>query len=76
MREPPVFLIVDGSRVHTAKKVTNYVESTEGKLQLFILPPYAPELKPRRVGMEKCELRHEALVGPDGGERPSICLLS
>jgi transposase len=35
----PVFLIVDGSRVHTAKKVTTYVESTEGKLQLFILPP-------------------------------------
>lgn len=42
----PVFLIVDGSRVHTAKKVTDYVASTDGKLQLFILPPYAPELNP------------------------------
>jgi transposase len=42
----PVFLIVDGSRVHTAKKVTDYVASTDGKLQLFTLPPYAPELNP------------------------------
>lgn len=42
----PVFLIVDGSGVHTAKIVRKYVESTEGRLRLFILPPYSPELNP------------------------------
>jgi len=42
----PIFLIVDGSSVHTAKAVIEFVESTEGKLRLFILPPYSPELNP------------------------------
>jgi transposase len=42
----PVFLIVDGSSVHTAKLVKEYVASTEGRLSLFFLPPYSPELNP------------------------------
>jgi transposase len=42
----PVFLIVDGSSVHTAKLVKEYVLSTEGRLTLFFLPPYSPELNP------------------------------
>lgn len=42
----PVFLVVDGSSAHTAKIVTKYVESTEGRLRLFFLPPYSPELNP------------------------------
>lgn len=42
----PVFLIVDGSSAHTAKIVKEYVASTEGRLNLFFLPPYSPELNP------------------------------
>jgi transposase len=41
-----IFLIVDGSSVHTAKGVTDFVESTQGRLRLFFLPPYSPELNP------------------------------
>jgi transposase len=42
----PVFLVVDGSSAHTAKIVKDYVLSTEGRLRLFFLPPYSPELNP------------------------------
>ena len=42
----PVFLIVDGHPVHKARTVKDFVASTEGRLRLFYLPPYAPELNP------------------------------
>jgi transposase len=42
----PVFLIVDGHPSHRAKIVTKYVESLRGRLKLFFLPPYSPELNP------------------------------
>jgi transposase len=45
-RRRPVFLIVDGHPAHRAKLVQHYVESTNGKLQLYPLPPYSPELNP------------------------------
>jgi transposase len=38
--------IVDGHRTHRAKQTRAFVESTEGKLQLFTLPSYSPELNP------------------------------
>lgn len=41
-----VFLIVDNAPTHTSKKTTEFVQSTGGKLRLFFLPPYAPELNP------------------------------
>jgi len=42
----PVFLIVDGHPVHRSVKVKTLVESFKGKLELFHLPPYSPELNP------------------------------
>src|SRR5262245_816708 len=42
----PVSLIVDGGSAHTAKAVRRYVVSTEGRLRLYFLPPYSPELNP------------------------------
>ena len=42
----PVFVIVDGHPTHKAKLVKKYVESLNGRLQLFILPPYSPHLNP------------------------------
>lgn len=42
----PVFLILDGHPVHRSKHIREFVESTEGKLRLFFLPGYSPELNP------------------------------
>jgi transposase len=42
----PIFLVVDGHPSHRAKIVTQFVESTEGRLQLFFLPGYSPQLNP------------------------------
>ena len=42
-----IFLIVDGSSVHKAKKVREFAENeTDGRLQIFFLPSYSPELNP------------------------------
>ena len=45
-REQPIFLIVDGHPVHKSKMVKKFVESVEGKLMLFFLPGYSPNLNP------------------------------
>lgn len=42
----PVYLIVDGHPSHKAKAVNRFVEAMSGKLKLFLLPGYSPELNP------------------------------
>ncbi len=42
----PIFLIVDGHAAHKAKVVQRFVEGTNGRLRLFFLPPYSPQLNP------------------------------
>jgi transposase len=42
----PIFLILDGHPVHRSAKVKRLVESLGGKIELFFLPPYSPELNP------------------------------
>ena len=44
--ERPVFVIVDGHPAHKAKLVREFVDSTDGMLKLFFLPPYSPHLNP------------------------------
>jgi transposase len=44
--ETNIFLIVDGSTVHTAKAVKDFVATTDGRLSIFFLPPYSPQLNP------------------------------
>jgi len=41
-----VFLIVDRGPAHIAKKTKALVESQNGKLRLFYLPPYSPDRNP------------------------------
>lgn len=41
-----VFLIVDNLRVHRAKLVTDWVRANSDRIELFYLPPYAPEHNP------------------------------
>ena len=44
--EQPIFLVLDGHPVHRSKAVRSFVESTDGKLKIFLLPGYSPELNP------------------------------
>jgi transposase len=41
-----IFLIVDGHPTHRARLVKTCLERSKGKLKLFYLPPYSPELNP------------------------------
>ena len=41
-----LFLIVDNLRVHRAKVVTAWIEAHREQIELFYLPPYAPEHNP------------------------------
>ena len=45
-RKKPVFVIMDGHPVHKAKKVKEFIELQKGRLSIFLLPPYAPDLNP------------------------------
>jgi transposase len=42
----PIFLIVDRGPAHIAKKTKAFVESLNGRLQLYFLPPYSPDRNP------------------------------
>ena len=42
----PVYIITDGHPVHKSKKVRDFVAGLDGQLNIFILPPYAPDLNP------------------------------
>ena len=41
-----VFLVVDGHPAHKANLVKAYVAELQGRLELYFLPPYAPDLNP------------------------------
>jgi transposase len=41
-----IFLILDNHKIHRAQKVKKLVSSLDGKVELFYLPPYSPELNP------------------------------
>lgn len=70
----PVYVIVDGHPSHRSKLVREYVAGTKGKLKLFFLPPYSPELNPdeqvwahvkrrvsKRLVQSKAEMRQLAI---------------
>jgi transposase len=42
----PIYLIVDGHPSHKSKMTRSFIESTNGRLKLFLLPGYSPELNP------------------------------
>lgn len=41
-----IFLIVDGHSAHRSAATRKFVKSTKGRLKLFLLPPYSPQLNP------------------------------
>jgi transposase len=42
----PIFLIVDGHPAHRAAFTKKFLRKADGRLRLFFLPPYSPELNP------------------------------
>jgi transposase len=64
-RRKPVFIIMDGHPVHKSAKVKKFVADSNGKLRIFLLPPYAPDLNPdelvwnqmRNIGTSKKPLK-------------------
>lgn len=64
-RKSKIILIVDGHPVHKSKKVMSYIDSLDGKIEIVILPPYAPDLNPdelvwnhmRQIGTSKKPLK-------------------
>lgn len=64
----PVYLIVDGHPAHRAKKVTAFVASTRGRLQLFTLPGYSPQLNPDEWvwrNVKSHRVGRAGITGPD-----------
>lgn len=65
----PLFLIVDGHPSHRARETREFVQATQGRLRLFFLPPYSPELnadelvwnhlKSHGIGRRLIRARHE-----------------
>jgi transposase len=64
-RRRPVFLVLDRHPAHAAKAVAAFVQSLQGRLELYFLPGYAPDLNPdefvwnhlRQKGVSKTPLR-------------------
>jgi transposase len=64
----PVFLILDGHPVHRSVKVRKFVESVEGKLELYYLPGYSPELNPDETVWSYVKhhtIGKQVITGPD-----------
>jgi len=77
-RRKPVFIITDGHPVHKSKKVREFVASMKGRLSIFILPPYAPDLNPdelvwnyiRQTGTARMPLKkNESLMDGSSPDR-------
>ena len=64
----PVFLIVDGHPTHKAVMTRKFVESSEGKLRLFFLPGYSPDLNPDELvwnHLKNHGTGRQVITGPD-----------
>jgi transposase len=62
-----IFLILDGHPVHRSLRVKKFVQATKGKLRLFFLPPYSPELNPDELVWNnvKGKIGRSSIKGPD-----------
>lgn len=63
-----IFLILDGHPVHKSVAVAKFISSTEGRLELFRLPPYSPELNPDEQvwnHLKNHGVGRQPITGPD-----------
>ena len=66
--EKPIFLIWDGHPTHKSKKVRECVQSFNGKLEVYLLPSYSPELNPTEQvwrSVKKHGVGRKTIFGPD-----------
>jgi transposase len=64
----PIFLIWDGHPTHKSKKVRECINSFEGKLEVYLLPSYSPELNPTEQvwrSVKNHTVGRKAVFGPD-----------
>ena len=59
----PIFLILDGHPMHKSRKVSTKVESFKGRLNLYPLPPYSPELNPDEGVWREVKYHHLGRAG-------------
>lgn len=52
-----IFLVVDGHPMHKAKLVQHFVRENSDAIELFFLPPYAPELNPDELAWAHIKTR-------------------
>lgn len=70
--DQPVFLIWDGHPTHRSKKVKECIASFDGKLEVFTLPSYSPELNPVEQvwnNVKNHGIGRKKVVGPDQMKR-------
>ena len=62
-----IFLILDGHPVHKSLKVKRFIESTGGRLRIYYLPSYSPELNPDEQVWNnvKGKIGRSTIKGPD-----------
>ena len=66
--ENPVFLIWDGHPTHRSKKVKDCIDSYDGKLEIYSLPGYSPELNPAEQvwnNVKNHGIGRKKVFGPD-----------
>src|SRR5260370_14868362 len=61
-----LLIVWDGLRAHRSRLVRDYVDSTEGAIQLAFLPAYAPELNPVEYLWAWLKRHAMANLCPDG----------
>ena len=64
----PVYLVVDGHPTHRSKAVKEFLASTEGRLKLFVLPAYSPQLNPDEwvwKNVKHDRVGRTSVTGPD-----------
>ncbi len=74
----PVFLVVDGHPVHRSRAVAEFVAATEGRLRLFHLPGYSPELNPDEwvwKNVKADRLGRAGVRGPDDLKAKALAAL-
>ena len=59
-----VFLILDNLKVHHGKLVAAWLEKRKNKIEVFFLPPYAPEYNPDEY------LNHALKISVHSGQLP------
>lgn len=61
-----ITLIVDGHPAHKQKQVKAFIESTGGRLKLYFLPPYSPELNPDELVWQQAKqiIKRKMIGGP------------